>query len=45
MSIMVGIIIIVCSGLTTHLLSKKYKDFFVRGRKGEKEEENEEEPS
>ena len=45
MSIIVGIIIIVCSGLTTHLLSKKYKDFFVRGKKGEKEKENEEEPS
>jgi len=34
-SIIIGIVIIVASGLTTHLLSRKYRDFFQKREKKE----------
>jgi len=39
MSIITGIIIIVASGLTTHLLSRKYRDFFQKKEQKEQKED------
>jgi len=41
MSIITGIIIIVASGLTTHLLSRKYRDFFQKKETGKPSEADE----
>jgi len=41
MSIITGIIIIVASGLTTHFLSRKYRDFFQEREKEKKKPEEE----
>jgi len=47
-SIIVGIVIIVASGITTHLLSRKYRDFFQKReikRETERKQGNDEEES
>lgn len=41
MSIITGIIIIVASGLTTHFLSRKYRDFFQEKEKETQKETQE----
>jgi len=41
MSIITGIVIIVASGLTTHLLGRKYRNFFQKKERGEWEETSE----
>jgi len=50
MSIITGIIIIVASGLTTHFLSRKYREFFKEKeektrKKAQKSEDTDEESS